>query len=91
VNEVTVEIGETEEGLNIFDLPRFGPIPNCLDFLFRHHKSFDQKHIGEELHRILVQFEFMLWHRDCIAEDIIKLHGHVPCAEMGYWNKSRCH
>jgi hypothetical protein len=56
VNETTVEIGETEEGLNIFDLPRFGPIPNRLEFIFGHRKSFGREHIAKELHRISVSF-----------------------------------
>jgi hypothetical protein len=56
---MTVEVGEAEEGLNIFNLPGFGPIPNCLDFLLGHRKSFGREHIAEELHRILVPFAFI--------------------------------
>ena len=37
VNETTVEVGEAEEGLNIFNLPGFGPIPNRLDIGYLMH------------------------------------------------------
>ena len=59
VNETSVEIGEAKEGLNIFDLPRFRPIPNRLDFLFGHRESLGREHIAEELHRISVPFAFI--------------------------------
>jgi hypothetical protein len=59
VNETTVEIGEAEEGLNVFDLPRFRPIPNHLDFIFGHSKSIGREHIAKELHRISVPFTFI--------------------------------
>jgi hypothetical protein len=52
VDEMTVEIGEPEERLYVFDSPGFGPIPDHLDFLFGHRKSIGREHIAEELHRI---------------------------------------
>jgi hypothetical protein len=79
VNETTVEIGEAGEGLNIFDLLRLRPIPNHLDFLFGHRKSIGREHIAEELHRISVPFTVIGFgiDRDCVAEDIVKLHTDV--------------
>jgi hypothetical protein len=40
VNEMTVEIGEAEEGLNILDFPRLGPILDDLDFSGVHGETF---------------------------------------------------
>jgi hypothetical protein len=59
VNETTVEMGNAEEGLNIFDLLGFGSIPNHLYFLFGHRKSIGREHIAEELHRISVPLAFI--------------------------------
>jgi hypothetical protein len=40
VNETTVEIGEAEEGLNIFDFLGLGPILDDLDFSRVHGETF---------------------------------------------------
>ena len=39
-NETTVEVGKTEEGLNILDFPRFGPILDNLDLVRGHGEAF---------------------------------------------------
>ena len=39
MDETTIEIGKTKEGLNILDLLRFGPILNCLDFIVCYGES----------------------------------------------------
>jgi hypothetical protein len=90
VNETMVEVGETEEGLNIFDLPRVRPITNRLNFLFGHRKSIGREHIAKELHRISVPFAFIGFGIETVAKDVITLHGRVPCAETGCPNRSRC-
>jgi len=35
-----IEVGETEEGLNILDFPGFGPIWYDLDFVMGHCEAF---------------------------------------------------
>src|SRR5882672_7352347 len=47
VNETTVEVGETEEGLNVLDFPRFGPILDNLDLVWGHGEAFGRQHISE--------------------------------------------
>ena len=39
MNESTIEIGETEEGLYIANLPRLGPVLNRLNLLLAHLES----------------------------------------------------
>jgi len=36
VDEATIKVSETKEGLNIFNLLRFGPFVNDLDLIFGH-------------------------------------------------------
>src|SRR6266481_8327309 len=38
VNEAMVKVGESEEGLNVFDLLRLGPVLDNLDFIGWHRK-----------------------------------------------------
>ena len=33
IDEATIKIGETKEGLDVFDVPWFGPILNDLDLV----------------------------------------------------------
>src|SRR5882672_6059578 len=46
-NEMTIEVGETEEGLNILDFPRFGPILDNLDLVRGHGEAFGRQHVSE--------------------------------------------
>ena len=39
MDESTVEVRESEEGLNVLNFPRFRPIGNGLNFLCRHGES----------------------------------------------------
>src|SRR5882672_10695544 len=47
VNEMTVEIGKTEEGLNILDFLRFRPILDNLDLVWGHGEAFWRQHVSE--------------------------------------------
>ena len=40
INEVSVEVGKTQEILNVFDLPGFMPILDNLDFVWHHGEAF---------------------------------------------------
>ena len=55
MNEVLIEIGEAEEGLDVADLPRFGPILNDFDFGFIHSEAFGQEDVAEEFHHCSVK------------------------------------
>ena len=39
VDETTVEVHKSEEGLNVLNFPRFQPVGNGLNFLCRHRES----------------------------------------------------
>src|SRR5467141_1183935 len=47
VNEMMVEVGKTEEGLNILDFPGFGPILDNLDLVWGHGEAFGRQHVSE--------------------------------------------
>jgi len=49
VDESVVEVGETEEGLDVFDFPRLRPVPDGLDLVFGHKKAFRRQGISEVL------------------------------------------
>ena len=59
VDEATIEISETEEGLNVFNLPRLRPFANDFDFVVGHCQAFSFQDIAEEFYRILVPFAFI--------------------------------
>ena len=45
VNESMIEIGETEEGLYVANLPRLGPVLDRLDLLLAHLESIQRKDV----------------------------------------------
>jgi len=66
VNETMVEVGKSEERLNISNFPRFRPILNNLNFVGSHHKAFGRQHVSEVLAGSDVKFAFV-----CMGEKII--------------------
>ena len=48
VDEATIEVRETKEGLNVFDLLRFRPFENDLDFIFGHRQAFSLQDVAKE-------------------------------------------
>ena len=59
MNELPIEVGKAKEGLNVFDLLRFQPLLNNLDFLISHCQAEVHQDISKELNRILVPFAFI--------------------------------
>src|SRR5882672_7057702 len=47
INEMMIEVGETEEGLNILDFLGFGPILDNLDLVWGHGEAFRRQHVSE--------------------------------------------
>src|SRR5882672_10756707 len=47
INETTVKVGETEEGLNVLDFSGFRQIFNYLNFVLGHGEAFGRQHISE--------------------------------------------
>ena len=45
-NKMPIEIGEAQEGLDVFDLSGFGPILNDLDFVRGHSEATRREYIA---------------------------------------------
>ena len=66
MNELPIEVGEAKEGLNIFDLLRFQPLLDNIDFLVSHCQAEVHQDISKELNGILVPFTFI-----CFGVEIV--------------------
>ena len=59
MSELPREVGEAKEGLNVFNLPRFWPLLDNLDFFVSHFQAKACQDISKEFHGILVPFAFV--------------------------------
>ena len=59
MNELPIEVGKAKEGLYVFDLLRFRPLLDNLDFLVGHCQAEVHQDISKELNGILVPFAFI--------------------------------
>ena len=59
LTEPTIEVGEAEEGLNVFDLLRFQPFLDNFDLFISHCQAKVHQDISEEFHIILLPFSFI--------------------------------
>ena len=59
VDETTIEVCEAEEGLDVFDFPRFGPLLYDFDLVFGHLKSARREDISEILDGVSVEGTFL--------------------------------
>jgi hypothetical protein len=57
-NKLPIKVGKTEEGLNVFHLPRLRPILDNLHFVIRHSQALIEEDISEEFDGIFVPFTF---------------------------------
>ena len=48
VDKVTIKVSKTKEGLNIFNLLRFGPFVNNLDLIISHCQALGLQDIAKE-------------------------------------------
>src|SRR5882672_5626248 len=67
-----VEVGEMEEGLNILDIPGFGPILDDLDFVWGHGKVFGPQHISEVFTGSDVELTFVCLGNKAISMESVK-------------------
>ena len=54
-NEPSIKVGEAEEGLNILDFPRLGPILYDLDLRLVHGESLGRQNVSEVFHLLGVE------------------------------------
>src|SRR5467141_2017244 len=69
INETTVEVGETKEGLNILDFPRFGPILDNLDLVWGHGEAFGRQHVSEVFAGSDVELAFVCMGKKSISTE----------------------
>ncbi|KIN94156.1 hypothetical protein M404DRAFT_169044, partial [Pisolithus tinctorius Marx 270] len=60
INELSVEICETKERLDVSHLPRLRPVMDCLNLLSRHGETGGRKNITKVLDRVRVKLA-LLW------------------------------
>ena len=65
-------MSKTEEGLNVFDLPRFRPFTNDFDLVFSHHQAFDLQDVTKEFYQICVPFAFVHFSEEAVLEKSLK-------------------
>ena len=59
MNKPAVEVGESQERLNVLDFPRFGPILDDFDLVIVHSESAWSQDIAKILDRVLVKGAFI--------------------------------
>ena len=59
MNKLAVEIGETQERLNVLDFPQFGPILDDFDLIIVHSESAWSQDIAKILDRVLMKGAFI--------------------------------
>src|SRR5467141_20297 len=72
VNETTVEVGKTEEGLNVLDFSGFRPILDYLDFVLGHSEAFGRQHISEVFAGSDVELAFVCKGKKSISAESAK-------------------
>ena len=70
VNEMTVKVGKTEEGLNILDFPGFGPILDNLDLVWGHGEAFRRQHISEVFTGSDMELTFVCMGKNSISVEL---------------------
>src|SRR5467141_4468358 len=76
-NETTVEVGETEEGLNILDFLRFGPILDNLDLVRGHGEAFGRQHVSEVFAGSDVELTFVCTGKKSVSAESSKYFSDV--------------
>ena len=58
INEMTIEVGEAQKGLDILYPSGLRPVADGLDFVLGHHQSRGCKTVPKVLHRFQVELTF---------------------------------
>src|SRR5882672_1844908 len=77
INEMTVKVGETEEGLNVLDFSGFRPILDYLDFVLGHGEAFGRQHISEVFAGSDVEFTFVCTGKKSVSAESAKYFSDV--------------
>src|SRR5882724_3663754 len=71
-NEMTIEVGESEERLNVFDFPGFWPILDDLDLVRGHCEPFGRQHVSEVFAGSEVELAFVCTSKQSISAEPTK-------------------
>src|SRR5882672_2527903 len=77
VNEMTVKVGKTEEGLNVLDFSGFRPILDYLDFVVGHREAFGRQHVSEVFAGSDVELAFVCTGKKSISAESAKYFSDV--------------
>ena len=70
MNELPIEVGEAKEGLNVFDLLRFWPLLDDLDFLIGHCQAKVHQDVSKEFNGISVPFPFIHFSIETVLPEV---------------------
>src|SRR5467141_3502830 len=79
VNETTVEVGKTEEGLNILDFLRLRPILDNLDLIWSHGEAFGRQHVSEVFTGSNMELAFV-----CTGKKSVSTESSEYCPNMSF-------
>src|SRR5467141_1376018 len=77
VNETTIEVGETEEGLNVLDLSGFRPSLDDLDFVLGHGEAFGRQHVSKVFAGSDVELAFVCTGKKSVSVESAKYFSDV--------------
>ena len=85
MNESPIEVGKAKEGLYVFNLPRFWPLLDNLNFLVGHCQAEVHQDVSEELNGILMPFPFICFGIETVLPKVSEqgvggVRGCGPCA-----------
>ena len=72
MNESPIEVGKAKEGLYVFDLLRFQPLLDNLNFFVGHCQAKVHQDISEEFHRISVPFTFICFGVETVFPKVLE-------------------
>ncbi|KIM65442.1 hypothetical protein SCLCIDRAFT_112672 [Scleroderma citrinum Foug A] len=67
MDEMTVEVGKSEEGLDVLHFTRFWPVLDSLDFLQRHGEAIGGQVVAQVFHGSRVELTLLRFHKETIA------------------------
>src|SRR5882672_3766055 len=77
INEMTIEVGKTEEGLNVLDFSGFRPILDYLDFVLGHGEAFGRQNISKVFAGSDVELAFVCMGKKSVSVESAKYFSDV--------------
>ena len=67
MDEMTVEVGKSKEGLDVLHFTRFWPVLDSLDFLWRHGEAIRGQAVVQVFHGSRVELTLLRFCKETIA------------------------